>query len=181
MVKRQCYLCDIEANSLLCEPPLIIHKVKELATSHEVHREVNSVFSLKDELHLHDEGMVDLTHNQLLQLDGLHTVVVHNHVFPHGLECVELTVRRQVNQIHLCEGPFAKDRNGLELFEEHAFTLSAPLIHCLSTLFFLCGVSMLLIALGHACLGGDTAIIKDLAEESRVVHLLCGNLLVLAV
>jgi hypothetical protein len=46
-----------------------------MAARDEVHDEVNAVLRLENELHLHNEGVIHLQHDHLLQLDRLHGVV----------------------------------------------------------------------------------------------------------
>ena len=72
----------------------------------EDHEEVDSEFVLEDVLHVHDEGVVHVEQDVLLQLDVLELLVVNDNVLPDTLHRKDLAVFIMLHQVNLAKGSF---------------------------------------------------------------------------
>ena len=61
---------------------------EELAALDELHEEVDAELVLEHVLHVHEERVVNLAQNILLQLDVLHLLILQNYVLPDALHGV---------------------------------------------------------------------------------------------
>lgn len=91
-----------------------------------VEDKIDPASPLEDELHVHNEGVVHLKHDESFQIDALNRVFVQYHVLPDALESVVSLRRREVSEIHLAEGTPAYHRYQLELLEGELVALGAP-------------------------------------------------------
>lgn len=82
MPNRQGHRERIELCPGLGELPCFTQVHEEFATAHELHHEENLLICLEYVLHTHEEGMIGLLQNLLLQQCGLDLIVIDDYVLP---------------------------------------------------------------------------------------------------
>ena len=68
------------------------HVLEELSSINIVHDEVNSTRSLKYVVHTDDEWMIQLKHDETLQIDILDRIFVYYYIFSHTFHSVVFSV-----------------------------------------------------------------------------------------
>lgn len=96
---------------------------EQLASFDEAHDEVDAVFVLEYELHVHDEGVVHCVEDVLFELDVLPLLIVDHDVLTDALHRIDLLRNQVLDQVHLSESSFAYH------LEDHKVLQPSPLTH----------------------------------------------------
>ena len=74
-----------------------MHVLEELSSMYELHQKIHSKIVLEDHLHLDDEGVVHLQHDESLNVYAAYRVLVQKHVFAHAFEGIISFVNRRID------------------------------------------------------------------------------------
>ena len=117
MSKGQSDLCNEEACLVFSKPLYLDQMPKEFSSLDKAHDEVDSVFVLEYELHVHNERVLNSVENVFLKLNVLELFIVYNHVLSYTLHGIDCLGRHMLDQIDLAEGTLTHHTHNHEVLE----------------------------------------------------------------
>ena len=90
---------------------------KEFTSPHELHDEEDLLLGLEDIAHTHEEGVVSLEQDVLLQLSGLYLVVLEDDVFAEGFHREHFPIGLLLDEEDFTEAAPTNDGDELEVVE----------------------------------------------------------------
>ena len=138
----------------------------------KVHDEVYSEIVLEDEVHAHNEWMLNVVEDILLKLETIEKVLVNHNILPNAFHCIDLSGDSMLCQIHFAESAFANelhDHKILQADTSFLFVLASEdqgstLAHCLTS-----GRFLACVFLGSPALPLFIIIILIVADPRSVV------------
>ena len=93
----------IENDGWLIESSDLSHVLEKFASMHVVKHKVDSACPLENELHVDNEWMVDLEHDESFEVDALYGIFIQDHIFADAFEGVILLSCRQICKVNFSE------------------------------------------------------------------------------
>ena len=105
VLESECYLGRVEDCLFLAESSHLLHILEQLTSWDILHDKVHPQVVLEDKLHLDNEWIVNLEHDQSLKVDTRHRVLVNHDVLAHTLQSIELVeaVMWRVDKVNFAE------------------------------------------------------------------------------
>ncbi len=115
--------------------------MEKFTSRHKIHYKVDTILTLKYEMHRYKERMINLKHNQSFKVDTLNRCSIKYDVLTHRFKSIEFDLRVwKVHQIHFRESSFPQNLKGFELLQDDSLATRATTVNWFGTSVFLLSI-----------------------------------------